>query len=214
MAKRARRTAVRYAVVGLGHIAQVAVLPAFAHARRNSVLAAIVSDDPTKRRALSKKYKVPAYSYDTVRRLSGRGRCGVHRAAQLAARRVRHSRRQRRRARALREAAGRHGGRMRADDRRLSREPRQAHGRVSAAFRRDQSEGHRSRPSRTHRRSEVLQLVVLDDRSSGRHPDEAGARWRHAVRHRRVLHQRGARAVPGGAKGSDRAVGQQRGGAG
>ena len=33
MAKRARRTAVRYAVVGLGHIAQVAVLPAFAHAR-------------------------------------------------------------------------------------------------------------------------------------------------------------------------------------
>ena len=27
---------IRYAVVGLGHIAQVAVLPAFAHARRNS----------------------------------------------------------------------------------------------------------------------------------------------------------------------------------
>ena len=64
MAKRASRKAVRYAVVGLGHIAQVAVLPAFAHARRNSVLAAIVSDDPAKRRALSKKYKVPAYSYD------------------------------------------------------------------------------------------------------------------------------------------------------
>ena len=64
MAKRASRTAVRYAVVGLGHIAQVAVLPAFAHAKRNSELAAIVSDDPTKRRALSKKYKVRAYSYD------------------------------------------------------------------------------------------------------------------------------------------------------
>ena len=30
---------VRYAVVGLGYIAQVAVLPAFQHARRNSVLA-------------------------------------------------------------------------------------------------------------------------------------------------------------------------------
>jgi predicted dehydrogenase len=33
---------VRYAVVGLGHIAQVAVLPAFVHARRNSRLVALV----------------------------------------------------------------------------------------------------------------------------------------------------------------------------
>jgi predicted dehydrogenase len=31
---------IRYAVVGLGYIAQSAVLPAFAHAKRNSVLAA------------------------------------------------------------------------------------------------------------------------------------------------------------------------------
>jgi predicted dehydrogenase len=56
---------VRYAVVGLGHIAQVAVLPAFSHARRNSRLTALVSDDPTKLKALSKKYRVEgAYSYD------------------------------------------------------------------------------------------------------------------------------------------------------
>jgi hypothetical protein len=34
---------IRYAVVGLGHIAQVAVLPAFAHARSNSQLTALVS---------------------------------------------------------------------------------------------------------------------------------------------------------------------------
>ena len=62
----ARRNApVRYAVVGLGHIAQVAVLPAFAHARRNSRLAALVSDDPAKLKALSKKYRVPGvFSYD------------------------------------------------------------------------------------------------------------------------------------------------------
>ena len=53
-----RRKAIRYAVVGLGHIAQVAVLPAFAHARRNSALVALVSGDPAKRRALSKKYRV------------------------------------------------------------------------------------------------------------------------------------------------------------
>ena len=39
-------TPIRYGVVGLGHIAQAAVLPAFAHARRNSQLTAVVSDRP------------------------------------------------------------------------------------------------------------------------------------------------------------------------
>src|SRR5437867_6160078 len=59
-----RSNPVRYAVVGLGHIAQIAVLPAFAHARRNSRLAALVSDDPVKLKTLSKKYRVKAtYSY-------------------------------------------------------------------------------------------------------------------------------------------------------
>jgi predicted dehydrogenase len=61
---------VRYAVVGLGHIAQVAVLPAFAHARENSVLAALVSDDPRKLAALKKKYRVelsaPYDEYESV----------------------------------------------------------------------------------------------------------------------------------------------------
>ena len=56
---------VRYAVVGLGHIAQVAVLPAFKHATANSQLTALVSDDPTKLKALGKKYKVKQlYSHD------------------------------------------------------------------------------------------------------------------------------------------------------
>lgn len=59
-----RKTPIRYAIVGLGHIAQVAVLPAFAHARRNSRLTALVSDDATKRRLLAKRYRVPAvFSY-------------------------------------------------------------------------------------------------------------------------------------------------------
>jgi glucose-fructose oxidoreductase len=63
MAKRSQQ--VRYAVVGLGHIAQVAVLPAFAHARRNSQLTALVSDDEAKRRTLGKRYRVSrTYSYD------------------------------------------------------------------------------------------------------------------------------------------------------
>src|SRR5687768_6136489 len=53
-----RRKPIRYAVVGLGHIAQVAVLPAFAHARKNSILAALVSDDEEKRQELGQLYGV------------------------------------------------------------------------------------------------------------------------------------------------------------
>jgi predicted dehydrogenase len=61
----AGKRAIRYAVVGLGHISQVAVLPAFAHARRNSKLVAVVSDDPTKRREIAKRYKLDhAFSYE------------------------------------------------------------------------------------------------------------------------------------------------------
>jgi predicted dehydrogenase len=48
----------RYAVVGLGHIAQVAVLPAFKHAQSNCQLTALVSDDKEKLRSLSKRYHV------------------------------------------------------------------------------------------------------------------------------------------------------------
>ena len=56
---------IRYAVVGLGHIAQVAVLPAFAHARRNSRLTAVVSGDRTKRREIAKRYRLErAFDYD------------------------------------------------------------------------------------------------------------------------------------------------------
>jgi glucose-fructose oxidoreductase len=55
---------IRYAVVGLGHIAQAAVLPAFAHAE-NSELVAFVSDDPEKLEKLGRRYKVKArFSYD------------------------------------------------------------------------------------------------------------------------------------------------------
>ncbi len=55
---------VRYAVVGLGHIAQVAVLPAFSHARKNSSLTALVSDDEEKRDEVGQMYGVArTYSY-------------------------------------------------------------------------------------------------------------------------------------------------------
>lgn len=53
------RRRVRYAVVGLGHIAQVAILPAFAHAEENSELVALFSDDAEKLAKLGRKYRVP-----------------------------------------------------------------------------------------------------------------------------------------------------------
>ncbi len=59
------RGRVRYAVVGLGYIAQAAVLPAFRHARRNARLTALVSDDPVKLQELGRKYGVEhLYSYN------------------------------------------------------------------------------------------------------------------------------------------------------
>jgi predicted dehydrogenase len=51
-----------YAVVGLGGISQVAVLPAFRHSRRARVVA-LVSGDKNKAQKLAKKFGVPGY-YD------------------------------------------------------------------------------------------------------------------------------------------------------
>lgn len=57
--------AVRYAVVGLGWIAQAAILPGFRNALSNSRLVALVSDDQDKLRELSKEYDVPrTYTQD------------------------------------------------------------------------------------------------------------------------------------------------------
>jgi len=50
---------IRYAVVGLGDIAQGAVLPGFTNAGKNSELTALISDDPKKLKQLSKQYHVP-----------------------------------------------------------------------------------------------------------------------------------------------------------
>lgn len=68
MATRQRRgdRTVGYAVIGLGHIAQVAVLPAFRHARENSRLSALVSGDSRKRKALGQQYGVPAFRYEDL----------------------------------------------------------------------------------------------------------------------------------------------------
>jgi glucose-fructose oxidoreductase len=64
MGRKSSGSKVRFAVVGLGHIAQVAVLPAFKMAR-NSEIVALISGDPRKRKVLGKKYRsVPAFSYE------------------------------------------------------------------------------------------------------------------------------------------------------
>lgn len=66
---------VRYAVVGAGNIAQVAVLPAFAHATENSELVAIVSGDTEKRSELAKRYQLEhTGSYDDLEAIFERGR--------------------------------------------------------------------------------------------------------------------------------------------
>src|SRR5881398_2835634 len=56
---------IRYAVIGLGHIAQTAVLPAFKHAK-NSELVALITGDPKKNRELAKRYHAKAYNYDDL----------------------------------------------------------------------------------------------------------------------------------------------------
>jgi predicted dehydrogenase len=62
MMKRPER--IGYAVVGLGHIAQKAVLPDFAHAKK-SKLVALVSSDAAKARKLAKKFGAAHhYTYD------------------------------------------------------------------------------------------------------------------------------------------------------
>jgi predicted dehydrogenase len=62
---------VRYALVGAGNIAQVAVLPAFEHAAGNSELVAIVSSNAEKRAQLAARYGLEHVGpYDDFERLS------------------------------------------------------------------------------------------------------------------------------------------------
>jgi glucose-fructose oxidoreductase len=72
--KTSQRKSVRYAVIGLGHIAQAAVLPAFKHAQRNSTLAALVSGEQKKLKQLSRRYGVSrTCGYDGVDELFSSG---------------------------------------------------------------------------------------------------------------------------------------------
>ena len=71
MPRRPAAKRIRYAVIGLGHIAQAAVLPAFKYSKRNSVLGALVSGDPTKLKQLGRRYGVVLALESLVATLAG-----------------------------------------------------------------------------------------------------------------------------------------------
>ncbi len=59
------KSKVRYAVVGIEHISQDAILRSFFNAKKNSEVRAMVTEDPAKARRHSKHYDVPFfYSYE------------------------------------------------------------------------------------------------------------------------------------------------------
>ncbi len=66
---------IRYGVVGLGNIAQVAILPAFEHATENSELVALISSDQEKLHVLGKRYGVELTGgYEDLDRLLATGK--------------------------------------------------------------------------------------------------------------------------------------------
>ncbi|WP_373538585.1 Gfo/Idh/MocA family protein [Chamaesiphon sp.] len=70
---------IRYAVVGLGWFAQASALPAFVNTD-NSEVVALVSDDPTKRAEVAKKYGIAdaqTYTYDRYDELLSSGTIDV-----------------------------------------------------------------------------------------------------------------------------------------
>jgi len=107
----------RYAVVGLGHIAQVAVLPAFRSAT-NSELAAIVSGDSAKREKLARStaWIEPIPTRNTMRCCLRSTPCNC--AAQSPAPRICGASCAGRCPCALRKAHGGYGRRMSGNDRR------------------------------------------------------------------------------------------------
>jgi predicted dehydrogenase len=66
---------IRYAVVGVGHIAQVAVLPAFKNAKENSELVAIVTGSRIKGESIKEKYKkIEVVTYENYENFCRSGR--------------------------------------------------------------------------------------------------------------------------------------------
>jgi len=64
---------IRFAVVGLGHFAQSAILPAFANATDKAQLAALVTGDDDKADEVGFKYRTPSYMYEEYDQLLSTG---------------------------------------------------------------------------------------------------------------------------------------------
>jgi glucose-fructose oxidoreductase len=71
---KSQKKKVHFAVIGLGNFAQEAILPAFANTQDKAELTALVSGDAEKAEELSKKYKVPTYSYEEYEALLSSGK--------------------------------------------------------------------------------------------------------------------------------------------
>lgn len=93
---KAKREPIRWAVVGLGHFAQTAILPAFA-ARGAGVVAALVTDDPKKAATLARLHDVKhVVDYDNMEAMFSDARIDAayvvvpnHRHCELAVRALR-----------------------------------------------------------------------------------------------------------------------------
>ena len=163
----------RFAVVGLGHIAQAAVLPAFKHARPHAELTALVSDTPAKLKTLGRRYGVKQlYSYDDAHELFSSGAID---AVYIALPNTHHA------IWTIRAAdAGLHvlcekplattRARLRTHDRSLRAQWRAAHDRVPPALRALQSRSRGSRAQEAHRRRPLFRRPVLHAGEGRQHP--------------------------------------------
>ncbi|MCE9555879.1 MAG: Gfo/Idh/MocA family oxidoreductase [Planctomycetes bacterium] len=70
---RSKVTPVRFAVVGLGHFAQTAILPAFANASEKAKLSALVTGDSRKAAKLSQRYDTESCDYEAYDKLLASG---------------------------------------------------------------------------------------------------------------------------------------------
>ena len=148
---------VRFAVVGLGHIAQAAVLPAFKHARPHVELTALVSDTPAKLKKLGRRYGVKELcSYDDARDLfrAARSTPSTSRCLTPCTRPGR-SARPSGPACALRKTAGDDRAGLRTHDRSLRAQRRAPDDRLPAAFRtlQSRSRGDRAQASASAKRA-------------------------------------------------------------
>jgi len=144
-ARKGETQKVRYAVVGLGYISQIAVWPAFSHSREYSEVTALVSGDPVKLKSLARRYRIAhTYSYEQYADCLASGNIDavyialpnhMHRAyAEPAARAGIHI--------LCEKPHGIRRSRMRSHDRRGRKSEGQIDDRLSAALRARQPAGH------------------------------------------------------------------------